>query len=222
MSPASYLTAPPRVAARSIATGETSTNVKARHPNASYVARKPASGEVEMPQEGQALVSLALAGLGLLAAALAVGASGAGGTFVEPDVHVLTSWTRTGPLRRLVLRLGGERARRRRRRRRQGGDRRRAPQRRRLLDRNDVRLLGPDRPPDLPLRRRGRRRERLLHGRRGRHEPRSRARHPRRVARQRRRARRPLLGSHRGAATPLRRRRRPATHSAGASRARAT
>ena len=41
--------------------------------------------------------SLALAGLGVLAAALAVGASGAGGTFVEPDVHVLHQFDSNGP-----------------------------------------------------------------------------------------------------------------------------
>src|SRR5689334_17613451 len=44
MSPASYLTAPPRVAACSIALLETSKNVKARARTASYVGRNPFVG----------------------------------------------------------------------------------------------------------------------------------------------------------------------------------
>src|SRR6188508_764955 len=42
-------------------------------------------------------VSLALAGLCVLAAALAVGAAGSGGTFVEPDVRVLHQFDSNGP-----------------------------------------------------------------------------------------------------------------------------
>src|SRR3954468_12702474 len=41
--------------------------------------------------------SLVLAGLGALAAVLAVSASGAGGTFVEPDVRVLQQFDSNGP-----------------------------------------------------------------------------------------------------------------------------
>ena len=44
MSPASYLTAPPRGAGQSIAAPETSKKLKARASEASYVGRKPASG----------------------------------------------------------------------------------------------------------------------------------------------------------------------------------
>jgi hypothetical protein len=42
-------------------------------------------------------VSLVFAGLGVLAAALAVGADGAGGTFVEPDVRLLHQFDSNGP-----------------------------------------------------------------------------------------------------------------------------
>ena len=148
-------------------------------------------------------LSRAVAGGAVLSAAIAVGASGSGGRFVEPDVQVLHQFDGAGPNASAyfgwaVSELGdvdGDHVDRR--------DRRRGVQRSRLGHRRDVRLPGPHRPPDLPLRRRGRRHQRVLGRRRRRHRPRPRARHPRRLARERARPRRSLLRPHGRAAPPV-------------------
>ena len=159
MSPASYLTAPPRVAAESIATRETSKKLKAPAFDASYVGRKPASGRSRWSPRSSRFRSRSRAS-----------SSGRGARRRrERCRRDVRGAGRPGaaPVRRrgaapggayfgwAVSELGdvdGDRVK--------DGDRRRGRQRRRRRDRARLGLLGPDRPPDPPLRRRGGRRER--------------------------------------------------------------
>ena len=151
-------------------------------------------------------LSWAVAGAAVLAAVLAVGASGAGGRFVEPDVQVLHQFDGAGPAGLGLLRLGGQRAGRRRRRPRQRRDRRRGVQRADAATGTTYVYSGRTGPPASTA---STARPATTIGfsiaDAGDTERRPRARHPRRLARERARPRRPLLRPHRRPAPPVRR-----------------
>src|SRR3954465_15723085 len=95
MSPASYLTAPPRVAARSIATRETSKKLKAGVAGGSYVGRNQRQGGRDGDQ-GEVVFARAREPRSTGRGARRQREC-AGGTFVEHDVRVLQQFDSNGP-----------------------------------------------------------------------------------------------------------------------------